>query len=127
MTPSTVTYQGSCHCQAIRFEIVDHPITKAIRCNCSICRRKNAIMSEGYYPPGRFTLLEGEQHLATYQFEPKMVNHVFCGQCGIHVYHSPVQNPEVGCRVNLCCIEGIDAHDLPIRLFDGRDTWQFLD
>jgi len=36
-------YQGSCHCGAVKFEIeTDFP--ELTTCDCSICRRKNALM-----------------------------------------------------------------------------------
>ena len=37
------TYRGSCHCGSVRFEIeTDFP--ELTMCNCSICKRKNALM-----------------------------------------------------------------------------------
>jgi len=36
-------YLGSCHCGAVRFEIeTDFP--ELTMCDCSICKRKNALM-----------------------------------------------------------------------------------
>ena len=45
-------YQGSCHRGAVRFEIeTDFP--ELTMCDCSICRRKNALMvKEGFSPEG---------------------------------------------------------------------------
>ena len=98
-----------------------------MRCNCSVCRRKNAIMSREYYPPDRFELLSGEEALSTYRFAPNMVNHYFCKHCGIYPFHDPVEQPELGYRVNLGCVDAIDPHELPIKVFDGRDSWTYLD
>ena len=36
-------YQGSCHCGKVAFE-VEGEIQGVISCNCSICRRKGALM-----------------------------------------------------------------------------------
>jgi hypothetical protein len=37
------TYQGSCHCAAVQFQIAtDFP--ELTTCDCSICSRKNALM-----------------------------------------------------------------------------------
>lgn len=38
-------YQGSCHCGAVRFRFSSEPINQGLRCNCSICVRKGALMS----------------------------------------------------------------------------------
>lgn len=37
------TFNGSCHCQAVKFEI-DTDIPELTTCNCSICFRNNALM-----------------------------------------------------------------------------------
>ena len=37
------TYQGSCHCGKIAFE-VEGELTAATDCNCSICQRKGTLM-----------------------------------------------------------------------------------
>lgn len=127
MTEQAETYEGSCHCGAIRFRFKGKPITGAMRCNCSICRRKNALMSRAYYPPADFELLSGADDLVVYRFEPNMVNHYFCQHCGIYPFHDAVDDPELGYRVNLGCVEAIeDPHALPVRVFDGRDTWKYL-
>ena len=48
---ATRTYSGSCHCGAVRFRVRGEEITTGIRCNCSICIRRGAVMSTVYYPP----------------------------------------------------------------------------
>ena len=126
MTQPLTSYEGKCHCGAVRFRFSGQPITQAMRCNCSVCRRKNAIMSREYYPPDRFELLSGAEALKIYRFAPNMVNHYFCKHCGIYPFHDPVEQPELGYRVNLGCVDDIDPHDLPIKVFDGRDTWKYL-
>ena len=54
-----VTYEGACHCAAVRFRVTCEPITVAMRCNCSICRRKNPVMSQPYFPKEDFELVSG--------------------------------------------------------------------
>ena len=50
-------YRGSCHCGAVRFEIeTDFP--ELTTCDCSICRRKNALMVKVH--DTHFKMLEGE-------------------------------------------------------------------
>ena len=50
-------YLGTCHCGAVKFEIeTDFP--ELTTCDCSICRRKNALMVKVH--EDRFKLLSGE-------------------------------------------------------------------
>jgi len=88
-------YEGSCHCRAVTFAIHSEPIVGAMRCNCSICRRKGLVMSLEYYPPGAFELRTGTQALAIYHFDEKSVNHYFCKHCGVYPFHDGTQSPTV--------------------------------
>ena len=118
-------YSGQCHCGAIRFEFTGETITAAMRCNCSICRRKNAIMSQQYYPADSFKIISGKECLTIYRFEPELVNHYFCKHCGIYPFHDGVANPGIY-RINLCCVDELEPWQLPIRIFDGKDSWKYL-
>lgn len=57
-------YSGSCHCGAIRFEI-DTEITDLYTCDCSLCSKKNALMTSVH--ESRFKLVAGEDKLTLYQ------------------------------------------------------------
>src|SRR5689334_12544692 len=107
---STRTYHGSCHCGAVKFSFVGEPITKGCRCNCSICRRRGAIMSNDYVPAEALTF-EGKDALALYQFGDRDMNHWFCKTCGIFPF-SGVAAPPGRYRVNLGCVDGIDPFAL---------------
>ena len=113
------TYEGRCHCGAVRFRFRSEEITRGIRCNCSICIRRGAVMARAYVQPADIELLEGKETLAVYRFGDLMVNHYFCRTCGIHPFHDVIQKPGP-LRFNLGCIEGIDPEALEIELIDGR-------
>jgi hypothetical protein len=113
------TYDGRCHCGAVRFRFRSEEITRGIRCNCSICIRRGAVMSEAYSGPQDIELLEGKEGLAVYLWGDRMVNHYFCRTCGIHPFHDAVQKPG-WLRFNLGCVEGLDPFALEVRLIDGR-------
>jgi len=55
--------------------------------------------------------------LNDYRWNDRVVNHLFCKICGIYPYHGGEQ---YGYRVNLGCVEQIDAFSLPLSLIDGR-------
>ena len=112
------TYQGRCHCGVVRFTLRSEPITEGVRCNCSFCRRKSAVMSTRYYPPDAFETLEGREHLTLYQFGDHDVNHWFCRTCGIAPFHDATAKPG-HYRINLGCLDDVDIYALPITLLDG--------
>ncbi len=114
-----MSYRGRCHCGACDFELASEPITAGIRCNCSICVRRGAVMSVGYYPPEAFVQLAGETSLTCYQWGDHDMRTYFCATCGVFVYAELTAKPGVR-RINLGCIEGIDPLTLPITLIDGR-------
>ena len=109
------TYKGSCHCGAVRFE-AQTTLSPALRCNCSLCRRKGAVMAA--VDPEHFKLLSGEESLSLYQSGTRIAKHYFCKLCGIYTFHRPRTNPNIY-RVNVGCLDGVDALGLEVGLNDG--------
>ena len=108
-------YKGSCHCGAVKFE-AQSTLSPALRCNCSLCRRKGAVMAA--VDPEHFRLLSGENSLSLYQFNTRAAKHYFCKLCGIYTFHRPRTNPDIY-RVNVGCLEGVDPFPLEAGLNDG--------
>ncbi len=102
--------RGACHCGAVEFE-VQLPVGLAGlgRCNCSICRRKGAIMIG--VPLDKLVVIRGEDKLTLYQWNTQVAKHYFCRICGIYTHHQRRSNPgEYG--VNVGCLDGIDVAEL---------------
>ncbi len=116
MEKEVKTYQGSCHCGRVRFEI-DTTLETAMHCNCSLCTRRGAVMV--FAPQGGFRLLAGEDDLTLYQFNTGVAKHYFCRVCGIYTHHQPRTKPELR-GVNAGCLEGVDPLALEPRVNDGR-------
>lgn len=112
-------YQGSCHCQAIRFEIEADEHLEADYCNCSICAKSNYLHL--ILPLNRFKLLSGEQDLSTYTFNSGIAKHTFCRHCGIKPFYTPRSNPD-GIDINVHCL---DTRPVSINItnFDGQN-WE---
>lgn len=105
------TYQGSCHCGAVRFEIeTDFP--ELTMCDCSICKRKNALMVKVH--ESRFRLLAGEESLTEYRFHTMTAQHCFCKVCGIYPFHRKRVTPD-HYGINVHCLEGFSAEGIPVR------------
>ena len=111
-------YRGSCHCGAVAFAFAGPKIDGGVRCNCSICRRKGAIMSKFTIAPEDMRIDVKDDALATYEFGSRIAKHHFCRKCGIYPFHQTLRKPG-HYRVNLGCVEGIDSTSLPFDIFDG--------
>jgi hypothetical protein len=105
------TLRGSCHCGAIRFEI-DTDFPELTTCDCSICRKKNALMVKVH--ESSFRLLAGEESLTEYQFHTKTARHFFCRVCGIYPFHRKRVTPD-NLGINVQCLEGADLEGVPVR------------
>ncbi|MGI2136965.1 GFA family protein [Shewanella baltica] len=109
------TFSGSCHCGAVRFEIMsDFP--ELTTCDCSICRRKNALMVKVHQ--SQFKLLEGADSLKCYQFHTCTAQHYFCNVCGIYPFHRKRVTPDF-LGINVFCLEGFEPSDIPVRATVG--------
>lgn len=109
---------GSCHCGAVEFEVeLEQGLAAARRCNCSLCRRKGAIMAT--VPLARLRVVRGEDKLSLYQWNTHVAKHYFCSVCGIYTHHQRRSNPnEYG--FNVACLEGVDPYALePVPVADG--------
>jgi hypothetical protein len=109
------TVRGGCHCGAVRFEI-DSDFAELTTCDCSICRRKNALMVKVH--ESAFRLLAGEDFLTLYQFHTRTAKHFFCKRCGIYPFHRKRMTPDfVG--INVFCLEDFDPAGIPVRATIG--------
>ena len=111
-------YQGSCHCGAVRFGFELDSIDKGLRCNCSLCSRKGALMSADLIPAADLEIEADTDALGLYQFGDKTAKHFFCRHCGIYTFHETARSPG-HYRVNLGCLGGVDTFALPFDVFDG--------
>lgn len=115
------TYQGSCHCCAVKFK-VEMDISSAVRCNCSICRKKGALHHRVL--SNQFELLSGKNDLSLYQFNTKKAKHFFCKHCGIHPFSRSRVDPGMY-SININCLDDYDSCSLDINImeFDGKN-WE---
>ncbi len=112
-----IEYTARCHCGKVQFSFRSKEITKGLRCDCSICIRKGAVMSLKYIPAEDFTPIKNMNDLTDYRWNDRVVNHLFCKTCGIYPYHG---DEEYGYRVNLGCVDQINPLSLEITVYDGK-------
>jgi hypothetical protein len=110
------TYEGSCHCGAVRFS-VDGSMDRVVECNCSICRRKGYL--HWIVPRDAVRVVAGEDALATYRFGTMVAQHHFCRTCGVTPFYVPRSHPH-DLDVNVRCLDGVALESLDVQSFDGR-------
>ena len=111
-------HKGSCHCGAVEFEVsTEQDLGDLRRCNCSLCKRKGAIMA--FAPLSALTVTRGADQLSLYQWNTQTAKHYFCSVCGIYTHHQRRMDPnQYG--FNVACIDGIDPLSLEdVGLVDG--------
>ena len=109
----------SCHCGGVEIEVnVPDQYKKLMRCNCSLCKRKGAIMT----PVGHddIRVIKGQDLLKLYQYHTKVAEHYFCSNCGIYTHSNPRSNHDKVYMLNVACIEGVKPFELEnIKVNDG--------
>lgn len=107
---------ATCHCGAVRLRFPALDFASARRCDCSLCRRRGAIMVSA---PRADLVVESGETLRLYQFGTMTAEHWFCGVCGVYTHHRRRSNPEEF-GVNLGCVEGVNPADIdPVPWSDG--------
>jgi len=109
-------YLGSCHCGAVRFEVVADPV-EMTTCDCTLCVKKNALMIR--VPETALRITDGEDMLATYQWNTGRAKHHFCRRCGIYTFHRKRIDPR-SFGINVFCLEDFDISKVPVRATDGK-------
>ena len=112
------TYAGSCHCGAVKYAVTMEPVTSAMACNCSMCRRTGTLLS--FVPASAFELQQGSDALASYKFNKHVIDHLFCKTCGIKSFargKSRDGSPTIA--INVRCLDGVDVDALEVKHFDG--------
>lgn len=113
--PIQTRHRASCHCGAVELELeLPDGIVSPRRCDCSICRRKGAVVAS--VPLSGLHVVKGAEQLRLYQFNTHAARHYFCGTCGIYTHHQRRSNPgQYG--YNVGCLEGINPFaiaDVPV-------------
>jgi hypothetical protein len=117
-TPILERHKSTCHCGAVELELhLPEGLVDLRRCNCSICRRKGAIMASVLLAGLR--VAKGQGVLKLYQFNTRTAKHWFCSICGIYTHHQQRSDP-TKYGFNVGCLEGVDPSVLgPIQTTDG--------
>lgn len=115
------TYQGSCHCGFVRFE-VDADIDHVRVCDCSICHKRGALLFR--VPNDAVRLITPLSEMALYKWGSETAEDYFCPKCGILPFRRPSVPTEqelqsgskmfYGWAVNTRCLDGFDPSTVAI-------------
>ncbi|QDW66727.1 hypothetical protein FPZ22_07320 [Luteimonas granuli] len=91
--PVLAKHRATCHCGSVELELdLPQGIVDPRRCDCSICRRKGAVVASVSLSGIR--IVKGSEHLKLYEFNTRTAKHYFCGNCGIYTHHQRRSNPD---------------------------------
>jgi len=110
------SHAGSCHCGGVRF-CVQHELVELTTCDCSLCVKRNAVMTK--VPETALRIDEREDLLTLYEWNTKRAKHYFCRRCGIYLFHRKRAAPD-HFGINIFCLDGFDVSSLPVRRTEGR-------
>lgn len=114
----TKTYSGGCHCGRVRYE-VEADLSRVMSCNCSICRKRGVLLV--FAPEEKFKLESGADVLSDYQFNRKIIHHLFCDVCGVGSFARGVgPNGVPMAAINVRCLDDVELDGLNVVPFDGK-------
>ena len=123
------TYQGSCHCGAVRFEADLDLSEGTYRCNCSICAKARSWFA--LVPPERFRMLAGARNQTEYQWalqgrSASNLHYCFCKTCGIRTPGRGERGLQGGpfFFIPVAALDNVGAEErasATIRFLDGRN------
>jgi hypothetical protein len=123
------TYNGSCHCGAVRFE-ADIDLERGTnKCNCSICSKSRTWFAIA--PGTGLRVRQGQDALTEYRWTPPnkpepFLHFFFCKTCGVRTWASG-DHPQLGglfYAVPVMALDDVDADELaaaPVNYVDGRN------
>jgi hypothetical protein len=113
-----MNHNGGCHCGKVRYR-VEMNLANAISCNCSICAKRGSLLD--FVPESNFQLLSGENDLNDYQFNKKVIHHLFCKNCGVASFgRGSAPDGTKIVTINIRCLDDVDLSLIKIREYDGR-------
>lgn len=120
------TDQGSCHCGRVRFE-VEADIAHVRVCDCSICRKRGALIHR--VPEEDIRIHTPLDRMTLYQWGTFTAKDYFCPVCGILPFRRPTApsaeerakglKPFDGWAVNTLCLDGFNPASVPTRQIYG--------
>ena len=122
---TTNTLHGSCHCQAVKYEVRLDLSRGTTKCNCTYCLK--ARNWSAMVKPADFKLLSGSDSLSAYAGRNPTVTQYFCRTCGVMTHGAGSLEAMGGdfVSVRVTTLDDVAPSALvegPQRLCNGRDN-----
>lgn len=117
--------EATCHCGAVGLRVAALP-DRITECNCSICRRTGALWA--YYAVAQVEVVRGANATATYIWGDRTIAFHHCRTCGCTTHYSGVGDgglDRIAVNARLLPLDAADP--VPVRRFDGADSWTAVD
>ena len=116
---------GKCHCGNVSLQVPEPP-DSLTSCNCSICNRVGALWA--YYPIVAVKIYCEREETSGYSWGDKTIVFHHCSGCGCITHYLPHQNSgRDSMAVNFRMMDLSLIEPIPVRKFDGADTWSVID
>ena len=116
---------ASCHCGAIKLDVDAKPSTLT-ECTCSICHRLGAQWA--YYTREQVRMEGAPAMRMAYLWGDECIEFYHCKTCGCTTHYESIEkNDDSRIALNTRMLQREDTAGIPVRIFDGADTWRFLD
>jgi len=117
--------EATCHCGAVCIQVESAP-ARVTECNCSVCGRLGALWA--YYRSAQAKVVRGAEATAAYSWgdAPSIAFH-HCRTCGCTTHYTGLGADALDrVAVNARLLPLDRAAPVPVRRFDGRDSWASL-
>jgi len=115
--------EAACHCGAVRLTVTEAP-TEVTECNCSLCRRLGARWA--HYAPASVGMPRPGS-TQPYVWGDRMLAFHRCRACGVATHWQSLDGAQERMAINARLMDALDWQTVRVRLFDGADTWTYLD
>jgi len=115
--------EGTCHCGSVTWKLAQKP-PRLVTCNCSICRKLGTLWA---HVPVDDVTLSGETLAYIRKDSDGDLAFHSCQTCGVTTHWAPTKEDGEVMAVNALLADPEALNGIPRRLFDGADTWAFLD
>ncbi|UUP16331.1 GFA family protein [Nitratireductor thuwali] len=117
--------EATCHCGSIKIRVETEPRWLTI-CNCSLCRRLGTLWA--YYHPSQVSFVEGAGRTVAYAQGDRTLEIHHCATCGCTTHWESVEKRNAQrMAINARLIDPGKIREIPLRHFDGAESFTYLD